>query len=395
MLRCHDKTPAMSRRDKQPGSLAVTSHCNLVLGNLVLGNLVLAILAAIITFSGLGAGLAPAAYAQDAPGWQADIDVKKNSQGPAAKQAKPAKVPNTTVIERGGDVAGSAQLKLIAFLTADGQQIDQGLIWRIYLSSGSSEAKSKLVAENREPSPVVKLPPGDYTVNAAFGRANLTRKVSVKSGTTATERFVINAGGLRLTASVAGKPVPDGSVTYAIYSDDRDQFANRTAVMTGAKPGLIIRLNAGIYHLVSTYGDANAKIEADVTVEAGKLTEATVVHQVSKAAFKLVARAGGEALPDTHWTIQSQNGEIVKESVGALPAHVLAPGSYIVLAKAAGRTFQRGFALKDGETVNVEVLVDSSTAIDKTSGTAAAPDPAAVRAPGAEEDLPLPDLKNP
>ncbi len=130
--------------------------------------------------------------------------------------------------------------------------------------------------------------------------------------------------------------------------------------MTNAKPGLIIRLNAGIYHLVSTYGDANAKVEADVTVEAGKLTEATVTHQAAKAAFKLVTRTGGEAIPDTHWTILAQNGEIVKESVGALPSHVLAPGKYKVVAKSAGRVFNQEFSLKDGELANVEVIAEGS-----------------------------------
>ncbi len=72
-----------------------------------------------------------------------------------------------------------------------------------------------------------------------------------------------------------------------------------------AKPNVIIRLNAGIYHIVSTYGDANAKVEADVNVEAGKLTEATVSHSAARVTFKLVTRIGGEALPDTQWTVQT------------------------------------------------------------------------------------------
>ncbi len=138
----------------------------------------------------------------------------------------------------------------------------------------------------------------------------------------------------------AASPRRREAVTYAIFSDDRDQYRTANVVMGGAKPGLVIRLNAGIYHVVSTYGDANAKVEADVTVEAGKLTEAAVAHQAAKAAFKLVNRAGGEALPETHWTIQTQSGEIVKESVGALPSHLLAPGDYQIVAKSGGRLFK-------------------------------------------------------
>lgn len=291
--------------------------------------------------------------------WQADIEVKKTAPGRKPDKPAPAKpADNTTVIERAGNASSAeqAQITLVALLTADGQEIDEGLVWRVYQTGAAADQKSKLVAEKREASPALKLQPGEYTINASFGRANLTRRLYLKAGASTTEKFVLNAGGLRVTASLSGKPAPEGSVTYAIYADDREQFADRSAVMTGAKPGLIIRLNAGIYHIVSTYGDANAKVSADVTVEAGKLTEAAIIHQAAKAAFKLVTRTGGEALPDTHWTIQTPNGELIKESVGALPAHTLAPGDYTVLAKSGGRVFQRTFSLKDGEVASIEVL---------------------------------------
>lgn len=319
---------------------------------------------AVLSLSALTGGAraqAPAA------GWQPDVEQKKTMPAPKVEKPVPAR-PNTTVIERGGDAgpASQAHLTLVALLTADGQQIDEGIVWRVYQHIGPADGKSKLLMEKREAAPALKLQPGDYTINAAFGRANLTRKITIKPGSTSTEKFVLNAGGLRVNVSVSGKPAAEGSASYAIFADDRDQVSGRNAVMTGAKPGLIIRLNAGIYHVVSTYGDANAKVEADVTVEAGKLTEASVAHQAAKAAFKLVNREGGEALPDTHWTIQNQNGEVVKESVGALPTHVLAPGTYTVLAKSGGRLYQRLFTVKDGETSSVEVVTDRS----ETTGAA-------------------------
>jgi hypothetical protein len=215
-----------------------------------------------------------------------------------------------------------------------------------------------LVSVYREASPVLKLPPGDYIVNAAFGRANLTRRISVKPGVPSVESFILNAGGLRLTALVGkGEPAPANTVSYDVYSDERDQFGNRAKIMGGAKPGLILRLNSGIYHIVSTYGDANAVVGADVTVEAGKLTEATVSHAAAKVTFKLVTRAGGEALADTQWSIVNTHGEVVKESVGALPTHVLAPGNYTATAKSSGRTFRRDFAIQTGESAHVEVVM--------------------------------------
>ena len=116
------------------------------------------------------------------------------------------------------------------------------------------------------------------------------------------------------------------------------------------------RLNAGVYNIVSTYGDANAIARVDVAVEAGKLTEATLTHQAAKVTLKLVTRPGGEAISDTQWMIMTPQGEMVKESVGALPTHVLAPGAYTATAKNGGLAFQRDFTVQQGQAVQVEVL---------------------------------------
>jgi hypothetical protein len=126
--------------------------------------------------------------------------------------------------------------------------------------------------------------------------------------------------------------------------------------MSAVKPSLVIRLNAGIYNIVGTYGDANAVARADVTVEAGKLTEATLAHAAGKVTFRLVARPGGDAIADTQWNVANTLGEVVKESVGALPTHIFAPGMYTVSARNAGEVFQRTFAVQAGEAVQVEVL---------------------------------------
>jgi len=310
--------------------------------------------------------------------WSPNLDVHKSA----------GKSSNTTVVERGGK--GANAVKLVALLTADGQQIDEGLVWRVFQMNGPT-GKTKLVSESHEASPSIKLQPGEYTVNAAFGRANLTRKIVVKPGGPPFEAFVLNAGGLRLSALVGGKPAPPGTVTYAIFVDDRDQFDGHTPVMTGAKPSLVIRLNSGIYRIVSQYGDANAKIEADVTVEAGKLTEATVTHTGGKATFKLVTHPGGEATPDTRWSVQTAEGEIVKESVGALPTHILAPGKYVVTASSAGHLFKNSFTINDGDVTNVEVLMTAANEDNNGDGAGLTSVAPSAATPG----MPLLDFKNP
>ncbi len=272
---------------------------------------------------------------------------------------------NTTIIPRseGGppqttaiDPSGPDQLQLVALLTADGQKIEQGIIWRVY-APGPEKGKARLLSTHEEPSPRLTLKPGEYVINAAFGRAYLTRKISLKPGTATVEQFVLNAGGLRVMAKVGDADAPGNTVRFNIYSD-RDQQDNRRTIMMGAKPGVVVRLNAGIYQIESTYGDANATVRTDVTVEAGKLTEAVLKHAAARATFKLVARPGGDATADTQWRVETASGQLVKENAGAFPTHMLAPGKYVAVAKHAGKVFRREFSLDDGAQQEIEVLME-------------------------------------
>lgn len=253
-------------------------------------------------------------------------------------------------------------ITLEAFLTDEGKTtarlpIDRGLVWRVFTLSGENEP-AKLVMTRRDPTPTIKLPAGQYAINAAFGRAHLTQIIKVALGQRQKEPFVLNAGGLRVIVKVAGgTKVGKGKARYDIYSDERDQSGARRRVVTNARPGLITRLNSGIYHIVSRLGDANALVSAEVAIEAGKLTEAVVSHEAAKVTFKLVQSTAGEAIADTQWIIMTKTGDIIKETAGALPSHVLAPGSYNVSARWSGKLFSRTFEIQTGDNVEVEVLM--------------------------------------
>ncbi len=182
--------------------------------------------------------------------------------------------------------------------------IDQGLVWRVYRDKPGTDGRPRLVSVHRDATPNLRLEPADYVINVAYGRANLTRKITVAAGRPAQERFVLNAGGLRATLVLPGiDAMADRATVFDVYSDERDQLGQRKILVSGMRGGAILRLNAGIYNLVSTYGDANAIARADVAVEAGKLTEVTLTHQAAKVTLRLVARQGGEAIADTQWVI--------------------------------------------------------------------------------------------
>jgi hypothetical protein len=62
------------------------------------------------------------------------------------------------------------------------------------------------------------------------------------------------------------------------------------------------------------------------------------------------------------------SGEIVKESVGALPTHVLAPGKYVVIASSGGHLFKSNFAIADGDVIDVEVLMTAANEDHNSAG---------------------------
>jgi hypothetical protein len=288
--------------------------------------------------------------------WQAEAQSPRRFEPPSDPAPKPS--PETHAPDTEGPQ--HARVTLSAYLTQDGEPIDQGLIWRIYTEKPNVDPpQPKLVSTSKVPSPSIELAPGSYVVNVAFGRAHLTRRIAVTGGSNPSEeRFILNAGGLRVTAVLGEtEKVSDLTVSYDVYQGDADRLGGRTKVVGGLRPGLIVRLNAGLYHLVSTMGDANALVSSDVTVEAGKLTDAVIHHHAARVTLKLVTRAGGEAQADTLWAVHATDGALVRESQGALPTHILAAGDYVASAKHAGRLYQKQFSVVSGQPTQVEVVM--------------------------------------
>jgi hypothetical protein len=246
-----------------------------------------------------------------------------------------------------------------ALITEVGPKLQSGLTWRVYNSKAAADGSYELISTHREPNPTAALLPGEYLVNAAYGLSNLTKKVKVETGRSVEETFVLNTGGLALRAVLAnGEPCPEDSLRFDILSDEEDQFGKRHTILADAKPLSIIRLNAGAYHVASLYGDANASVGVDVTVEPGRVTEATVKHTGAKITFRLVQSLGGEALANTKWTILTSAGDPVKSNAGALPTHILAAGSYAVVADHGGLSYTRKFSIEPGDDRQIEVAID-------------------------------------
>jgi hypothetical protein len=243
---------------------------------------------------------------------------------------------------------------LTARITEDGAPIPEGVVWRIFDTQPDASGELALVAKSDLGNPTVDLPPGEYVVHLAYGRAQTSAPLSVAPGTN-EQSFVLEAGALRLNSAITGDiAVPATLLKFDIFT--AGEAADRTLVAEGLAPNEIVTLNAGTYHIVSYFGAVNAVVRADLRVEPGQLTDATLYHHASQISFKLVSEPGGEAIADVEWTVKTSDGVTVFTELGAFPSTVLGEGEYLVLAKQADQVFDREFEVQAGPPRDVEVL---------------------------------------
>ncbi|WP_157962010.1 hypothetical protein [Acuticoccus kandeliae] len=241
---------------------------------------------------------------------------------------------------------------LVGKLTTQGGPISDGIVWRIFREIPGPDGELPLVHKASGGDLELRLKPGRYIVHASYGRAAQTRTIDLTRPVN-SETFVMNAGGLLLTAVLDEDEKPVSKDTefevYMLENGTRQPIGQITA-------GAIARLPAGSYHIVSRYGGVNAVRTADVAVEAGKLTRVSMRHQAGTVRLKLVRDQNGEAIADTRWAVYGSDGTLIYERAGAHANVTLAAGDYKVVARHRDNEFARSFTVDSGEDEDVVVL---------------------------------------
>lgn len=281
--------------------------------------------------------------------------------GPAAAQEAPAALPDATVPASpapGAEPAvqqstGTQRLDLIARFSESGPVIESGVWWRVFRVNADNAGQMPMVGESQDREPVFMLPPGVYVVHAAYGLAAATRRVELGS-VPATETLVLNAGALKVSATINGAPLPTDQLTSRIQAILAN--GDRRLIAEDVEAAEITRLPEGRYYVECVYGQSNAVVSGEIEIKAGQLSEASFRHRAATLTMKLVSQEGGEALANTSWSILTPGGDVIRESIGAFPSMVLAEGEYTVVARHEGRVFQREFEVKTGQDQDIEVL---------------------------------------
>jgi hypothetical protein len=323
------------------------------------------------------------ASAQDAPTPAAgQPPAVQPAATPPAQPARPAPPP----AQQAPPAVQQATLNLSAVLAGASTPLAGGVQWRVFDSHADADGDHALIVESNLAQPTLTVAPGDYVVHAAFGLASAARRVTIGS-TVRSERLTLSAGALRIGGAVGDQPIDPTRLSLAIYVP-QGRNPEGKLVYAKAKAGDVIGLPEGAYHIVSTYLDpvggrflastgaptsgrssapapaatlpTNSIVNADIKVVSGKLVDVTLRHRCATLTLKLVNKPGGEALPNTTFTVLTPGGDVIRELIGAFPALVLAEGQYAVVARHEAKTYQSTFDVKSGMDRDVEVVAEDS-----------------------------------
>ncbi|WP_439575557.1 hypothetical protein [Phreatobacter sp.] len=237
-----------------------------------------------------------------------------------------------------------------------GQYVRQGLHWRIFSDQPEASGAFALVEESRDAQGVFALRPGGYILHVAFGTFYRVKRIQI-SNVPHRETMVLNAGAVRLAGKVGERTIRLQSLSFDIYAGGLFDGGEPRLVMRQVPAGDLIALQEGTYHVVSTYGDANATIRADIRIRAGQVTDATIHHRAANIRLRLVrGQEGGERIDTAAWTVLTPGGDVIKESIGAFPDMVLQEGEYLAIARHEGRVFNKRFQVEAGKDVAIEVV---------------------------------------
>ncbi|HRJ69691.1 MAG TPA: hypothetical protein PK812_08785, partial [Beijerinckiaceae bacterium] len=243
-------------------------------------------------------------------------------------------------------------LALQAIYSGTNRPVSTPVIWRIYVVHGNEPT---LTATSAELAPTLPLPPGEYMVHLSQGLAAVTRRI-VMTAAPLSERLTLNAGGLVLRAKLAEAPVPASRQAISVFIPAPNDSEGKL-VTNSLKAGELLRLPEGTYHVVSTYAGSNSVVRADIQVQSGRVTEATMNHKAATMTLKLVRQVGGVAVANTSWTVQTPGGDLIREALGAFPTMELAEGEYEVIARNDGREFKERMKVVSGINRDHEVVM--------------------------------------
>ncbi|MGI9483713.1 MAG: hypothetical protein ACR2OR_15285 [Hyphomicrobiales bacterium] len=263
---------------------------------------------------------------------------------PAAIGAK----PEFTITKRPDSTRSG--IDLAATMSAESGKIERPVDWTIFSETGGSGNWEK-IEDVSLGAPKFDLKPGRYVVRLKYGNVRTSRLIDVAKDMVTEMTVNLNAGGLRMISRLFGQPLSNAQAEHLVYRIDRQGAAPELVGRTEHQ-GAILRLAAGKYKVVSTFGSANAVKEAVAHVRPGKLSALEFDHVAGVVTLIAPELEGNDAV---HWVITDHAGSVVTITDTVQPSVILRAGSYTATATIGGVGTVRNFSLGPGEKLKVKL----------------------------------------
>lgn len=198
---------------------------------------------------------------------------------------------------------------------------------------------------------------GAASLTASLGAAKATLAVQVRAGETTNVDVVLGAGRLALRGKRSAEAMEfDDGIRW-----DVTDAAGETETTYGGE--VHFDLPAGAYRLKATLGEAVA--EQQLTIEAGKTLEQTVVVATGKVVARSLFAEGGPTVKGARFDVLAAEAgpdgkrRVIATSYDDGTAFDLPPGPYVLKAQSDIASGESSFEARAGEPVEVPVILNA------------------------------------
>ena len=245
---------------------------------------------------------------------------------------------------------GPPELLLSARLAADGPMLSTGLEWRIRpLKTGGRELKDvkdvKDVYVGIDPTPRLKLPPGEYVVEAQLDGVKASRKVTIAKAGLTQATVNLNAGRVKIRAFANRGSKALSNVFYTIYKKSENgsaQPASKSgtsdqivAITSKSEPEYVLK--SGSYNILVQHGGTQS--DRIINIAPGKVSNVDIIMYSGELVLNAINNATGKPIKGAYYFIYedaplaSGGRREIARSAALKPDFRLPAGTYHILVK--------------------------------------------------------------
>ena len=295
----------------------------------------------------------------------------------AVRKVKPG---NYYVETKVGAVVGSAEIDVVegqlntakivldagllsvkALPSEDGAPLEKAYIY-VYEPEPAANGKRKQVAAGNQRN-IFTLAAGKYFVTAKLEKAQVSEMVEIVAGQKNDLVLILGSGILKVNAlsEEGGEPMKDAYIY--VYETEQGVDGKRKQVTAGNQRNKFT-IPAGTYYVTAKVG--KAVVGQEVTVAAGKMTEAQIILGVGALKVSAIPTEGAKALKGAYITVfeteKALDGSRASVTAGnTRNTFKLPAGSYYVVAKAGKAQAGMEIEVKAGKLVESSININAGS----------------------------------